>query len=121
MANQLPRPRASRLAAVDRRIGDWLRSRHRRRRTVGFHRRHGDNGFVLLETLVAISLISVVMAAFTTFFVNSVAFTSQQRATQAATMIANSAVDTIRAAPPSDLLVSGATAGVPATQTVNNV
>jgi type II secretory pathway pseudopilin PulG len=112
---------ASRLAAADQRIGCWLRNRHRQRRSVGFYRRYGDNGFVLLETLVAISLISVVMAAFTTFFVNTVAFTSQQRATQIATLIANSAVEMVRAAPPSDLLVSGATAGVPATQTVNNV
>ena len=54
---------------------------------------------MLLETLVSISLIAVVMAAFTTFFVNSVAFTSQQRATQIATQIANSAVEAIRALP----------------------
>lgn len=59
---------------------------------------------MLLETLVAISLISVVMAAFTTFFVNSVAFTSQQRTTQIATQIAESTVETIRALPASDVI-----------------
>jgi len=63
-----------------------------------------DDGFVLLETVIAIGLISVVMAAFTTFFVNTVTFTSVQRATQAATQIADSAVETIRALPASDLL-----------------
>lgn len=65
-----------------------------------------DEGFVLLETLVAISLISVVMAAFTTFFVNAVASTNQQRATQAATQIANSGVDTLRSLPAS-VVVTG--------------
>ncbi len=65
--------------------------------------RRDDDGFVLLETLVSIGLIAVVMAAFTTFFVNAVSSTSLQRATQVATQIANSAVDMIRATPSSDL------------------
>ena len=52
---------------------------------------------------MAISLIAVVMAAVTTFFVNAVASTNTQRATQAATQVANSTMDTIRALPPSDL------------------
>ena len=51
---------------------------------------------------MAISLIAVVMAAVSTFFVNSVASTSLQRATQIATQIANSSVDMIRALPSSD-------------------
>lgn len=65
--------------------------------------RRNDDGFVLLETVVAISLIAVVMAAFTTFFVGAVASTGAQRATQVATQIANSTVDMIRAMPSSDL------------------
>lgn len=44
------------------------------------------------------------MAAFTTFFVNAVASTNQQRATQAAAQIANSGVDTLRSLPASDVL-----------------
>ena len=64
--------------------------------------RHGDDGFVLLESLVAISLIAVVMAALTTFFVGAVASTNTQRATQVATQLANSTVDTVRSLPASD-------------------
>src|ERR1700709_1346692 len=80
------------LAGADRRINARMRRRVR-----------SDDGFVLLETLVAISLISVVMAAFTTFFINSVANTNQQRAAQAATQLADSAVDLIRSLPASDV------------------
>ena len=64
-----------------------------------------EQGFVLLETLIAISLISVVMAAFTTFFINSVANVNQQRSDQVASQLADSAVDLIRSLPASDLVV----------------
>jgi len=92
-----------RAAAHDRRISAGRRNRLWIRRHV--HRdQPSDGGFVLLETVVSISLIVLVMAAFSTFFVNSVAFTNQQRATQVAIQIANSAVETMRAAPPADLI-----------------
>ena len=52
------------------------------------------------------------MAAFTSFFVNSVAFTSQQRATQVAIQIANSTIQGIRALPAADLVAGRATDGV---------
>ena len=94
---------AAALAAADQRIGDWLQNRARQSRNV-LYRRRGDDGFVLLETVVAIGLISVVMAAFTTFFINTVAYTSLQRATQTATQIANSTIESIRALPASDPL-----------------
>ena len=64
--------------------------------------RRNDDGFVLLETLVSISLIAVVMAAVTTFFVGAVASTNTQRATQVATQVANSSMETIRSLPASD-------------------
>ena len=73
---------------------------------------NGDNGFMLLETMVAISLITVVMAAFTTFFVNATAATNQQRVTQIGTQVANSAVETIRALPASDLVTGHDTSSV---------
>ena len=84
------------------------------RRPGRLHRRRGDDGFVLLETLVTISLISLVMAAFTTFFVNAVASTNLQRSMQAATQIADSAVETIRALPSSDVVKGRDTATVAA-------
>ena len=105
----------ARFAAADRRLDARLS-----RRGQGDPARSGgrrEDGFVLLETLVAISLISVIMAAFTTFFVNSVANVNQQRSTQTATMLADSAVDLMRSLPPSDLVVGN----TPSSQTVNNV
>ena len=45
------------------------------------------------------------MAGFTTFFINSVASTSHQRATQIATQIANSTMESIRALPASDPVI----------------
>lgn len=116
MSNRAPR-RPSRLAALDRRVGHYLATRrpghsHVRRTDPGAQGRTGDEGFALLESLVAIALIAVIMAAFTTFFVNAVASTTQQRATQTATQIANSTVDTIRAIQSSDLLAGRDTASV---------
>ncbi|MEO5832170.1 MAG: putative Ig domain-containing protein, partial [Nakamurella sp.] len=103
MTASLRRP----LLEADRRVA----ARLRRRAAVVGHRRAGsaadpDGGFALLETVISISLIVLVMAAFSTFFVNTVAYTSLQRATQTATAIANSQLEIIRALPASDL-VSG--------------
>ncbi len=55
-----------------------------------------DGGFVLLESIVAISLIAVVMSALGVFFVGSIASMAQQRARQAAAQVATSSVETIR-------------------------
>src|SRR5664279_1755078 len=84
--------------------------------------RANDGGFILLESLVAISVISVIMAAFTTFFVNAISSTTHQRARQAAAQIADSGVETIRALPVSDLVIGhDSITSIVATQTVNNV
>ncbi|MEP6559788.1 MAG: putative Ig domain-containing protein [Nakamurella sp.] len=103
MTKTLPRGLLNRVTAAHRKPRSrWVLSARRRRSARSA--RHRDDGFVLLETLLAIVLIAVVMAGFTTFFINSVAFTSQQRATQMATQIANSTVEVIRALPTSDLV-----------------
>ena len=102
MTNQAPPARTRRPATADRKVGAFLRSLSSRRGAVRPWRSSADDGFVLLETVVAIGLIAVVMAAFTTFFVNTVAYTSQQRATQIAAQVATSTVDTIRSLPASD-------------------
>ena len=105
MIRSLP-GRAARLGDAARRLV---------RRTSARHRCPDDNGFVLLESIIAISLISVIMAAFASFFLNTVASTNQQRARQSATQLATSAVETIRGMHPSDL-VTGHDATSVATQ-----
>ena len=84
---------AARLAEVDHRISARL-SRPGR----------GEDGFVLLETLVAIGLIILVMAAFNTFFVGAVTSTNHERATQTAVQLADSSMEQIRSMSISDLL-----------------
>ena len=55
-----------------------------------------EGGFVLLESLVTIALITVIMTALTTFFITAMSSTSRQRSEQSATQIANSAMETVR-------------------------
>lgn len=64
----------------------------------------GDDGFVLLESIVSISLITIIMTAMATFFVGALDSTAQQRARQVAAQLADSNVETIRGLPASDLL-----------------
>lgn len=66
--------------------------------------RRGDGGFVLLETIVTVSLITIIMAALATFFLNAVASTNQQRARQTATQVADTAVGKIQGLQASNLV-----------------
>src|SRR4051812_3419160 len=63
----------------------------------------GDGGFILLESMIAITLITLLAAALGTFFVNGVASTNQQRARQFATQVAATAIEGLRSVPASDL------------------
>jgi Tfp pilus assembly protein PilV len=90
-----------------RRMLDGRAARARRRLA-------GDDGFVLLESVVAISLITVIMTAMATFFIGAVDSTNQQRSRQIAAQIANSSVETIRGLPASDLLTGHDTTSVAA-------
>ena len=85
------------LRRLDRRLDAGLGARGRS--PVG----GDDSGFVLLESIVVIGLITIVMAAFTTFFVGAITSTNHQRARQAAAQIANSGVETMRGLPVNDL------------------
>jgi type II secretory pathway pseudopilin PulG len=71
-----------------------------------------DDGFVLIESIVTISLITVVMTALASFFLNGIASTNHQRAQQTAAQVANSAVETVRGLHASDLLTGHDTSSV---------
>lgn len=70
-----------------------------------------DSGFTLLETIVAIGLISTVMAAVTTFMIDSLRATDQQRLKQTAIQVADGAIEMVRNIDPGSL-VTGRVAGL---------
>ena len=59
-------------------------------------RLRGQEGFTLIEMMVALTLVTVVMAALTVLFVNTMSSVSHLRAKQVATSVASSAVDKAR-------------------------
>src|SRR5664279_2652382 len=67
-------------------------------------RRNGDGGFILLESIIAMAIITLIMSAVGAEFVNGMISTSQQRAQQVAVQLADSAMEQVRALHPSDLL-----------------
>ena len=77
-----------------RRVRQWLLRRAR----------GGDGGFILLESIIAIAVITVVMGAVGAEFVSGLISTSQQRVQQTAVQLADSAMEQIRALHPSDLV-----------------
>ncbi|AGL14717.1 putative Ig domain-containing protein [Actinoplanes sp. N902-109] len=66
-------------------------------------RRTGDDGFSLLEVLVAMAVIGTVMAGAAPFLVRSLAVVGQQRGTQVAIQVANDALERVRAIDPASL------------------
>ena len=70
-----------------------------------------DGGFILLESVIAIALITVIMGAVGAEYVSSLAATNRERLATVASQIADSQMSQIRALHPSDLLTGrGATA-----------
>jgi type II secretory pathway pseudopilin PulG len=61
-----------------------------------FRSRRDDRGFVLLESVIAIGLITVIMTAMTTFFVTTMTSSAKQRAQQAAVQLADSGIQKAR-------------------------
>jgi type II secretory pathway pseudopilin PulG len=59
---------------------------------------------MLLESIITISLITVIMTALASFFLTAISSTSQQRSRQLATQLADSAVETIRGLHTKDLV-----------------
>lgn len=64
----------------------------------------GDEGFSLVEMLVALAILSITMLASGPFFVNSLASVTKQRNTQAAIQLANTAMEQVRGLKGSSLL-----------------
>ena len=85
--------------AALRRARSWVAHRVRTRL-----RERNEGGFILLESMIAITIITIVMGAVGVEFVGSVAATDQLRARQTAVRIASSTVDQLRALHPTDLL-----------------
>jgi prepilin-type N-terminal cleavage/methylation domain-containing protein len=69
--------------------GSEMRSEH--------GRRHGDEGFTLVEMLVALTVLSVTMTGLGTFFVNSSVAVAQQRDQRNAAVLASNVLEQIRA------------------------
>jgi len=63
---------------------------------IGRRNRRTDDGFVLLESVMAIGLITVLMVALTALFVSAMQSTAHQRATQGAVRIATDEADQAR-------------------------
>jgi len=63
-----------------------------------------DDGFFLLESIVAIAIITIIMAALTAFFSNAVKSNNEARQRQVAVQVADSALDSLRAVPATDLV-----------------
>jgi type II secretory pathway pseudopilin PulG len=65
-----------------------------------------EQGFILLESVVAISIITIIMSALGVFFLNTIASASQQRAKKAAVQVADTTVENLHRLHPSSI-VSG--------------
>jgi type II secretory pathway pseudopilin PulG len=83
-------------SGVPRRLHEWMARRAQSAR---------DGGFILLESVIAIAVITVIMGAVGAEFVSSVASTTEQRYQQVAVQLGDSAVEQIRALHASDLLL----------------
>src|SRR4051812_4767144 len=76
-----------------RRLREWVQ-----------RRLNGEGGFILLESIIAISLITVIMAAVGVEYVSGLASTNHQRSQAIAVQLADTAVEGVRALHASDLL-----------------
>jgi type II secretory pathway pseudopilin PulG len=71
-----------------------------------------DDGFILLESMIAISIITVVMSAVGAEFLSTTVAASQQRAQQVAIQMADSTVEQIRSLDASDLVTGRGSSSV---------
>ncbi|GAA1821752.1 hypothetical protein GCM10009682_47500 [Luedemannella flava] len=69
------------------------------------HRTRSDDGLSLIETLVSAVIITIVMGATTTFFINTMKVSHSQGVKQVAIQLAGEAVDRARAMPGATVVV----------------
>jgi type II secretory pathway pseudopilin PulG len=86
-----------------------LNSLIRRRRGAGSSgarsaRDRDEDGFLLLESIVAISLITILMGGLASFTINVLNTTTEQRSRQGAVQLASSTMATVRSIPATDIL-----------------
>jgi type II secretory pathway pseudopilin PulG len=81
-----------------------VRTFRRARRWFAHRLGRGDGGFILLESIIAITVITIVMGAVGVEFVSGMISSSQQQAKQGAIRVADSAVEQLRSLHASDLL-----------------
>jgi prepilin-type N-terminal cleavage/methylation domain-containing protein len=84
----------------------FVARRHQPRTAVrpGRRRVSGDDGFSVIEVMVAIAVIGIVMTAMAPFLARSMVVAAQQRTEQVAVEIANDALERARALKPTSLL-----------------
>lgn len=80
-----------------------------------------DAGFTLVEVLAALAVISVVLAATTTFFIRSMVTIDQQGARQAAVQVASDGMEQLRAVPGAHALAWVTANAAPVTVTSNGL
>jgi len=68
-------------------------------------RHRGDEGFTLVETMVALSIVGTVMVSLAMFFVRSATIQHRQADTQVATQLAASAMDFVSQLPAENVLL----------------
>ncbi|MDO9377437.1 MAG: putative Ig domain-containing protein [Nocardioidaceae bacterium] len=86
-------------------VSERLRRRAALRLARGRQARGDDEGgFILLEVMIALTLITVIMAAVSMEYVNAVVVSSHQRSSVAASQLASTAMSELRAIDPSNLL-----------------
>jgi type II secretory pathway pseudopilin PulG len=72
----------------------------------------GEDGFILIESMIAITVITIVMSAVGAEFVGGMIASSQQRAQQVAVQMADSTMEQIQSLDPSDLVTGRGTTSV---------
>jgi Tfp pilus assembly protein PilV len=86
-------------------LNSQIRRRHHGAGSTGARsaRGRGEDGFVLLESIMAISLITILMGALASFTLTAISTTGEMRSRQGAAQLATSTMSLLRSIPASDI------------------